>query len=52
MSKTVDIPKLRLPDTKFEPQQGWIAAPGAIETIVTRAPTHEPYANRRYWRKH
>ena len=46
VSKTVDIPKLRLPDTKFEPQQGWIAAPGAIETIVTRAPTHEPYANR------
>ena len=46
VSKTVDIPKLRLADTKFEPQQGWITDPGAIETIVTRAPTHEPYANR------
>jgi hypothetical protein len=46
VSKTVDIPKLRLPDTKFEPTQGWIAEPAAIETIVTRAPTHEPYAAR------
>jgi hypothetical protein len=46
VSQTVEIPKLRLPDTKFEPQQGWIAAPSAIETIVTRAPTHEPYAER------
>lgn len=46
VSKTVDIPKLRLPDTKFEPQQGWIPEPSAIETIVSRAPTHEPFAER------
>lgn len=44
--KTVEIPKKRLPDTKFDPSQGWIAEPAAIETIVTRAPTHEPYAER------
>jgi len=46
VSKTAEIAKLRLSDTKFEPQQGWITEPSAIETIVTRAPTHEPYAAR------
>ena len=44
--KAQSIPKRRLPDTKFEPQQGWIPEPAAIQTIVTRAPTHEPYAER------
>ena len=44
--KAQEIPKRRLPDTKFSPQQGWIPEPAAIETIVTRAPTHEPYAER------
>ncbi len=44
--KAQAIPKRRLPDTKFEPQQGWIPEPAAIQTIVTRAPTHEPYAER------
>jgi hypothetical protein len=34
----------RLPDTKFVSEQGWISQPGTLETIVTRAPTHEPYA--------
>jgi hypothetical protein len=24
-------------------QQGWTVQPGTLETIVTRAPTHEPY---------
>ena len=46
VANTQEIPKLRLPDTKFSPQQGWIPEPNAIETIVTRAPTHEPYAER------
>lgn len=44
--KAQEIPKLRLPDTKFDATQGWIPEPAAIETIVTRAPTHEPYAER------
>ena len=44
--KAQEIPKRRLPDTAFSPQQGWIPEPAAIETIVTRAPTHEPYAER------
>ena len=44
--KTQEIPKKRLPDTKFVPNVGWAPEPAAIETIVTRAPTHEPYAER------
>lgn len=41
-----EVPTLnnyRLADTKFDAQRGWIVDPGALETIVTRAPTHEPY---------
>ena len=37
------LPDYKLADTKFEKSQGWIVDPGALETIVTRAPTHEPY---------
>ena len=44
--KAQPIPKRRLPDTKFVASQGWIPEPAAIQTIVTRAPTHEPYAER------
>ena len=44
--KTQEIPKLRLPDTIFEQNKGWVPEPSAIETIVTRAPTHEPFAER------
>lgn len=32
-----------LDDTKLVSGQGWIVQPGSIETIVPRAPTHEPY---------
>ena len=32
----------KLDDVKFEPN-GWAAVPASIDTIVTRAPTHEPY---------
>jgi hypothetical protein len=43
----VDRPKpltdLKLPDTVFNDRSGWQVAPGALTTIVTRAPTHEPY---------
>lgn len=33
-----------LDDTSFQgADQGWAVDPGALESIVTRAPTHEPY---------
>ena len=31
------------PDVKFQSGKGWVAEPGALKSIVTRAPTHEPY---------
>lgn len=33
-----------LADTKFVASQGWVSEPGTLSTIVTRAPTHEPFA--------
>ena len=33
-----------LADTKFVSNQGWVSEPGTLSTIVTRAPTHEPFA--------
>lgn len=33
-----------LSDTVFIANQGWVSRPRILETIVTRAPTHEPYA--------
>jgi hypothetical protein len=33
----------KLPDTKFVSGQGWTSQPGILDTIATRAPTHEPY---------
>lgn len=33
----------KLPDTKFETNKGWVSTDSALTTIVTRAPTHEPY---------
>jgi hypothetical protein len=33
-----------LSDTVFVANQGWVSRPRVLETIVTRAPTHEPYA--------
>jgi hypothetical protein len=33
----------KLADTVFVANQGWTPEPGQLETIVTRAPTHEPY---------
>jgi hypothetical protein len=44
--KAQTIPKKRLADTKFENNVGWVPEPASIETIVTRAPTHEPFAER------
>lgn len=38
-----ELPTYKLADTKFDATQGWTVDPGTLETIVTRAPTHEPY---------
>jgi hypothetical protein len=32
-----------LADTTFVSGKGWVIQPGALKTIVSRAPTHEPY---------
>jgi hypothetical protein len=37
------ITQYNLDDTKFDPGNGWAVQPGTLETIVPRAPTHEPY---------
>ena len=46
-AKTVTPPKLypkrTLDDTSFNNSTGWQVKAGALESIVTRAPTHEPY---------
>ena len=41
--KPSNILKQSLPDVKFEQNRGWVVENGALQTIVTRAPTHEPY---------
>ena len=38
-----ELPTFKLAGTEFDPTVGWEVKPGLIETIVTRAPTHEPY---------
>lgn len=43
---TSQIPSItgyKLPDAEFTANQGWKSVSGKLETIVTRAPTHEPY---------
>ena len=37
------IAGFKLAGTTFVAGQGWVVQPGSLETIVTRAPTHEPY---------
>jgi hypothetical protein len=37
------IVKTKLDDTKFSTAKGWQAEPGTLESIVSRATTHEPY---------
>lgn len=38
----------KLPDTKFVTGRGFVDQAGALESIVTRAPTHEPYSAHGY----
>jgi len=37
------ITKTIMDDTAFKTSTGWQVNPGALESIVSRAPTHEPY---------
>ena len=37
------VPDIRLPNTEFVAGRGWTSIPDKLETIVTRAPTHEPF---------
>lgn len=41
--KAVPLEDIKLPDTVFEPNVGWVVEQEKITTIVSRAPTHEPY---------
>ena len=41
--KTTPIPKQKLPDAVFEQNVGWIVENSKIDTVVSRAPTHEPW---------
>jgi hypothetical protein len=43
VSKPTLIEDLELPDTIFQDNVGWKVEEGKLTTIVTRAPTHEPY---------
>ena len=46
-TESVDPPDLIattiMPDTEFDSSVGWTVTPGKLESIVNRAPTHEPY---------
>jgi hypothetical protein len=37
------ITKTLMPDTDFNSSTGWVVSPTGLESITTRAPTHEPY---------
>ena len=37
------LTKYLLPKVEFNASAGWVANPTGLESIVTRAPTHEPY---------
>lgn len=37
------ITKTLMPETEFNSSTGWTVSPTGLESIVTRAPTHEPY---------
>lgn len=43
VTKPVPIVETTMDDTEFNASEGWRVKPGAIKSVVTRAPTHEPY---------
>lgn len=42
-AKATKLSTTKLPDTTFVPNAGWQVEENKIETICSRAPTHEPY---------
>ena len=44
MGERQTIQKTKLNDTAFNSSRGWEIQRDALESIVTRAPTHEPYS--------
>jgi len=43
VAKMPTVAPYTLADVNYVEGQGWTVKPGTLETIVTRAPTHEPY---------
>jgi hypothetical protein len=43
VSATKQIVKYKLDDTRFDASKGWQVESGKLDSIVTRAPTHEPW---------
>lgn len=43
VSAVPSMTNFKLADTTYVQGQGWVVRPGTLETIVTRAPTHQPY---------
>jgi hypothetical protein len=43
VNKPTGLTDLKLADVSFQPNVGWTVEYGSLKTIVTRAPTHEPY---------
>jgi hypothetical protein len=43
VASVASMPGFKLADTEFVQGQGWTVKADALSTIVTRAPTHEPY---------
>jgi hypothetical protein len=39
------VPTVKLPDTEYVTGRGWTSIPDKLDTTVTRAPTHQPFAN-------
>lgn len=37
------IPRIFLPDSEYDPSEGWKISSNSLETTVTRAPSHEPW---------
>jgi len=43
VSQPVGVTEYILPDTEFRSDSGWLVNPTKLKSIVSRAPTHEPY---------
>lgn len=43
IKEPANIPIQNLPDVEWSSQTGWTSTTKSLQTIVTRAPTHEPY---------